>query len=109
MCGIAGYVGERAAIPVVVDQLRRLEYRGSASAGVASVEGGVAIVKTQGKLKALEALLEGVESDARVAVAHTRWATHGRPSTPNAHPHADCDGKIVVCHNGIIENYLELR
>jgi glucosamine--fructose-6-phosphate aminotransferase (isomerizing) len=112
MCGIAGYVGSRSAVPVVVDQLRRLEYRGYDSAGVAAVMSDVEIVKTQGKLKALEELLAGNGGsldDAHVAIAHTRWATHGKPSTPNSHPHPDCDGKILVCHNGIIENYLELR
>jgi glucosamine--fructose-6-phosphate aminotransferase (isomerizing) len=109
MCGIAGYIGERSAVPVVMDQLRRLEYRGYDSAGVAAVGPGVAVVKTEGKLRALEDLLALHCPEARVAVAHTRWATHGRPSTPNAHPHRDCTGQIVVCHNGIIENYLELR
>src|SRR5688572_28628995 len=109
MCGIAGYVGTRPAVPVVVDQLRRLEYRGYDSAGVASVspadgDAAIRIEKTAGKLAALEALLDGRMPDARVAVAHTRWATHGKPTTPNAHPHPDCSGKIVVCHNGIIEN-----
>jgi glucosamine--fructose-6-phosphate aminotransferase (isomerizing) len=109
MCGIAGYVGRRSAVPVVVDQLRRLEYRGYDSAGVAALAGGVTVVKTVGKLRALEALLARETPEAMVAVAHTRWATHGRPSTPNSHPHQDGEGRLAVCHNGIIENYLELR
>jgi len=113
MCGIAGYIGARPAVPVVLDQLRRLEYRGYDSAGVASVGGAaepsVPVVKTAGKLKALEGLLAESYPAGGAAVAHTRWATHGGPTTPNAHPHRDCGGEVVVCHNGIIENYRELR
>lgn len=109
MCGIAGYIGGKSAVSVVVDQLRRLEYRGYDSAGVAAINGHVEIIKTQGKLSALESLLDQNSPEALMALAHTRWATHGKPSTPNAHPHTDCEGRIVVCHNGIIENYLELR
>ena len=113
MCGIAGYIGGRPAVAVVVDQLRRLEYRGYDSAGVAAVRDTVQIVKSAGKLRVLEALLAGPQHQelehARSAIAHTRWATHGGPSTANAHPHADGPGRIVVCHNGIIENHAELR
>jgi len=109
MCGITGYIGERSAVPIVVDQLRRLEYRGYDSAGVAALSNGVNVMKTEGKLKILEQLVDGAFPESQVAIAHTRWATHGRPSVPNAHPHGDDSGKIVVCHNGIIENYLELR
>src|SRR5262245_62165565 len=109
MCGITGYIGGRAAVPVVVDQLRRLEYRGYDSAGVAVLQEGLRVVKTEGKIQALEQMVNGAFPEARVAVAHTRWATHGRPSTPNSHPHPDCDGKIVVRHNGILENYLDPR
>lgn len=109
MCGIAGYVGHRSAVPVVMDQLRRLEYRGYDSAGVAALSDGLTVIKTVGKLRALEELLNGSTPEATVAVAHTRWATHGKPSTPNSHPHPDGAGRLAVCHNGIIENYLELK
>ncbi len=110
MCGISGYVGERAALPVVMDQLKRLEYRGYDSAGVAARRNGrIDILKTEGKIARLESLVEGACPEARAAIAHTRCATHGRPSTPNAHPHPDCTGRIVLVHNGIIENYLPLR
>ncbi|MFN3650288.1 MAG: glutamine--fructose-6-phosphate transaminase (isomerizing) [Armatimonadota bacterium] len=109
MCGIAGYVGSRSAVPVVMDQIKRLEYRGYDSAGVAAVNGSIQIIKTVGKLSALEELLGGQLQEPQLAVAHTRWATHGKPSTPNSHPHPDCSGDFVVCHNGIIENYIELR
>jgi glutamine---fructose-6-phosphate transaminase (isomerizing) len=110
MCGITGYIGKRQAVRVTVDQLQLLEYRGYDSAGVACCTNGhVEVLKAQGKIAGLRSLLEQQTPAGNVAVAHTRWATHGRPSTPNAHPHTDCGGNIAVVHNGIIENYLELR
>ncbi len=108
MCGIVGYVGARPCAPVLLEGLKRLEYRGYDSAGVAVVEaGGVRIVRSVGKLSALEEKLRGAELRGTVGIGHTRWATHGRPSEENAHPHAA--GDVVVVHNGIIENYLALR
>src|SRR2546428_3403427 len=112
MCGIIGYIGQRAATPILIDGLRRLEYRGYDSAGVAvlSEHGEIEVRKREGKLNNLLALLESAEpSHGTLGVGHTRWATHGGPSDDNAHPHADCDGRIVVVHNGIIENYQTLR
>jgi glucosamine--fructose-6-phosphate aminotransferase (isomerizing) len=110
MCGITGYIGMRQAVRVSVDQLQLLEYRGYDSAGVACcTDEQVKVLKAQGKIASLRSLLEETTPEATIAVAHTRWATHGRPSTPNAHPHTDCAGHIAVVHNGIIENYLELR
>jgi len=110
MCGITGYIGKRQAVRVTVDQLQLLEYRGYDSAGVACCSNAhVEVLKAQGKIARLRSLLEQPTPEANIAVAHTRWATHGRPSTPNAHPHTDCGGQIAVVHNGIIENYLELR
>ncbi len=108
MCGIVGYIGRQPCTPILVEGLKRLEYRGYDSAGVAVVEaGGVRVVRSVGKLAALEEKLRGTELKGTVGVGHTRWATHGRPSEENAHPHAA--GEVVVVHNGIIENYLELR
>jgi glucosamine--fructose-6-phosphate aminotransferase (isomerizing) len=110
MCGITGYIGKRQAVRLSVEQLQRLEYRGYDSAGVACCSNGhVEVLKAQGKIAGLKLLLDQGTPEATLAVAHTRWATHGRPSTPNAHPHTDCKGHIAVVHNGIIENYLELR
>ena len=110
MCGIVGYIGSNAALPTVIDALKRLEYRGYDSAGVAVLtDGKVEVIKTVGKIRDLEQMLAGRSITATIGVGHTRWATHGRPSTPNAHPHCDCTGELAVAHNGIIENYLELR
>jgi glutamine---fructose-6-phosphate transaminase (isomerizing) len=110
MCGIVGYVGPRNAVPVILEGLRRLEYRGYDSAGVAVVRGGeLQRRRAAGKLKNLEESLDRAPLAGEYGVGHTRWATHGRPSEENAHPHQDGSGKIVVVHNGIIENYLPLK
>ena len=110
MCGIVGYVGPDQALPVILEGLRRLEYRGYDSAGVALLDGALAVVKRAGKLSELEgALGEQVPPAGTVGMGHTRWATHGAPTDRNAHPHLDCNGRIAVIHNGIIENFSELR
>jgi glucosamine--fructose-6-phosphate aminotransferase (isomerizing) len=110
VCGIAGYVGPRNAVEVVFDQLKRLEYRGYDSAGVAYPENGhIEVVKRAGKLSELHKLLEEEPRDSHIAIAHSRWATHGAPNDVNAHPHYDAFEEIAIIHNGIIENYLELR
>jgi glucosamine--fructose-6-phosphate aminotransferase (isomerizing) len=110
MCGIVGYVGGRDAVPIILDGLRRLEYRGYDSAGVAVVSGGVLHRRrSAGKLDRLAASLAGEPLAGEWGLGHTRWATHGRPSEENAHPHQDCTGRIVVVHNGIVENYLEVK
>ena len=110
MCGIIGYLGPKPIVPVLIDGLKRLEYRGYDSAGIALVKNGdVEIRRSAGKLKRLEQVIETSPVDGEYGVGHTRWATHGRPTEENAHPHRDCTGKIVVVHNGIIENYLELK
>jgi len=110
MCGIIGYIGSKPVVPVLLDGLRRMEYRGYDSAGVALVSpAGIALRRSAGKLVNLENVLRDDPADGVYGVGHTRWATHGRPTEENAHPHRDCTGKIVVVHNGIIENYLELK
>ncbi len=110
MCGIMGYVGPRQALPILLDGLRRLEYRGYDSAGVAVLENGhVELRKAAGKLSILEGIITARPLAGRVGIGHTRWATHGHPTDVNAHPHSDCSGRHVVIHNGIIENYLPLR
>ncbi len=110
MCGIMGYIGERPAGEVLLDGLRRLEYRGYDSAGVAVMNGGsIDVRKTAGKLGRLAELLERAPVGGVVGIGHTRWATHGHPSDENAHPHTDCRGRVVVIHNGIIENFLDLK
>jgi glucosamine--fructose-6-phosphate aminotransferase (isomerizing) len=110
MCGIVGYVGPRDVVSVLMDGLRRLEYRGYDSAGVAVVDGGRVLgSKRVGKLANLEQVLETSPLRGSAGIGHTRWATHGRPSDQNAHPHLDCNGRIAVIHNGIIENHAGLR
>jgi glucosamine--fructose-6-phosphate aminotransferase (isomerizing) len=112
MCGIVGYIGERDSVPVIMDALGRLEYRGYDSAGVAVIDAGGALVgsKAEGKLARLaERLANGEALHGQVGIGHTRWATHGRPSDENAHPHLDCSRKFAVVHNGIVENYAGLR
>jgi glutamine---fructose-6-phosphate transaminase (isomerizing) len=110
MCGIVGYVGHRDALSVIVPGLHRLEYRGYDSAGIATVNDGTLDVrKTTGKIAALETLIEADRPAGTLGIGHTRWATHGRPTDANAHPHVDCRSTLAVVHNGIIENYRELR
>ena len=110
MCGIIGYIGSKPVVPVLLDGLRRMEYRGYDSAGVALVgEHGIELRRSAGKLSNLEQTIKTEPVDGLYGVGHTRWATHGRPTEENAHPHRDCTGRIVVVHNGIIENYLELK
>jgi glucosamine--fructose-6-phosphate aminotransferase (isomerizing) len=110
MCGIIGYIGPKDVVPVLIDGLRRLEYRGYDSAGVAVVRSGaVDLRRSAGKLANLEQVIGADPISGDYGVGHTRWATHGRPTEENAHPHRDCTGKIVVVHNGIIENYLDLK
>jgi glutamine---fructose-6-phosphate transaminase (isomerizing) len=111
MCGIVGYIGPKRVVPLILDGLKRLEYRGYDSAGIAVVNdsGNLEIRRAPGKLHNLEESIRITPIDGLYGIGHTRWATHGRPTEENAHPHRDCTGKIVVVHNGIIENYVELK
>jgi glucosamine--fructose-6-phosphate aminotransferase (isomerizing) len=110
MCGIVGYVGPDQALPVILEGLRRLEYRGYDSAGVALLDGDLSVVKRAGKLSELDHVLsERRPPSGSVGMGHTRWATHGAPTDENAHPHLDCTGRVAVIHNGIVENFADLR
>ncbi|MGH9393263.1 MAG: class II glutamine amidotransferase, partial [Terriglobales bacterium] len=120
MCGIVGYIGNKRVVPVILDGLKRLEYRGYDSAGIAVVRNGngagpgpggpeIEIRRAQGKLRNLEESIRLKPLEGHYGIGHTRWATHGRPTEENAHPHRDCTGDIVVVHNGIIENYMQLK
>ncbi|HKQ96868.1 MAG TPA: glutamine--fructose-6-phosphate transaminase (isomerizing) [Candidatus Polarisedimenticolia bacterium] len=110
MCGIVGYIGQKKVSSVILEGLRRLEYRGYDSAGIAVIDGAeIKVVRSAGKLRELEETLRLTALDGSFGIGHTRWATHGRPTEENAHPHRDCSGTMVVVHNGIIENYKELK
>src|SRR5688572_31374199 len=110
MCGIIGYIGSKPVVPVLIEGLRRMEYRGYDSAGVALVNpAGIELRRSAGKLANLELAIKAEPVDGLYGIGHTRWATHGRPTEENAHPHRDCKGEIVVVHNGIVENYMHLK
>ncbi|HEV8268112.1 MAG TPA: glutamine--fructose-6-phosphate aminotransferase, partial [Thermoanaerobaculia bacterium] len=111
MCGIVGYVGPQQALPILLSGLKRLEYRGYDSAGIAVLgdDGVVRVARSEGKLDNLVPKIAETPLPGRFGVGHTRWATHGRPSEENAHPHRDESGRVVVIHNGIIENFLPLK
>src|SRR6185503_2878247 len=111
MCGIVGYVGDKQVVGVIIDGLRKLEYRGYDSAGIAVVDEGahLEIRRAEGKLRNLEEVIRLKPLDGTYGIGHTRWATHGRPTEENAHPHRDASGNIIVVHNGIIENYVVLK
>ena len=107
MCGIVGYTGKKPAQDIVIDSLKKLEYRGYDSSGIALHEGNIVFSKKEGPIANLESILES--STSNMAIAHTRWATHGVPSDTNSHPHLSNDGKIAVVHNGTIDNYLDIK
>src|SRR5260370_10022776 len=111
MCGIVGDVGKKRVVPAIIEGLRRLEYRGYDSAGIAVAGNGdgLQVRRAEGKLRNLEETIRLKPLDGTYGIGHTRWATHGRPTEENAHPHRDCKGRVVVVHNGIIENYLALK
>ena len=112
MCGIVGYVGPKKPVPIIIEGLRRLEYRGYDSAGIAvgnEHHDALELRRAAGKLKNLEDAIRESPIEGTYGIGHTRWATHGRPTEENAHPHRDCTGRIVVVHNGIVENYIQLK
>jgi glutamine---fructose-6-phosphate transaminase (isomerizing) len=111
MCGIVGYVGQKSVVPVIIEGLRKLEYRGYDSAGIAVAGNGdgLQVRRAEGKLRNLEDAIRHKPLEGSYGIGHTRWATHGRPTEENAHPHRDCTGRVVVVHNGIVENYLSLK
>src|SRR5262249_58156170 len=110
MCGIVGYVGEKGAVSIIVDGLKRLEYRGYDSAGVAVLDRGeLHVRRAVGRIKALETTLRDKPVTGTIGIGHTRWATHGRPSEENAHPHTDCDGGRGCVHNGTLDTHQEIK
>jgi len=109
MCGIVAYIGPREAYPIILKGLKRLEYRGYDSAGIALLNGGLKVYKKKGKVAGLEESLQGIDLHAHIGIGHTRWATHGEPSDRNAHPHTSASGKLAMIHNGIIENYAQVK
>src|SRR5215204_6458637 len=109
MCGIVGYIGPREAYPIIITGLKRQEYRGYDSTGVALINGSLRVYKKKGKVAELEETLIGKPLSAHIGIGHTRWATHGEPSDCNAHPHVSASGKLAMIHNGIIENYAQLK
>lgn len=109
MCGIVAYIGERQAYPILLKGLKRLEYRGYDSAGIALLNGDLHIYKKKGKVKGLEHFVRGMQMDGNIGIGHTRWATHGQPNDANAHPHCSTGGRITLVHNGIIENYADIK
>src|SRR5690606_10542711 len=109
MCGIVGYIGDREAFPILINGLKKLEYRGYDSAGVAVLNGSLEVLKKKGKVADLEEFSAGKNTAGTVGIGHTRWATHGQPSDENAHPHKSMNGYFTLVHNGIIENYTQLK
>ena len=110
MCGIVGYIGDKNAVPILMEGLRKLEYRGYDSAGVAVyTKESIEVRKYKGRLSVLEEHLKKETLDGCLGIGHTRWATHGEPSDVNSHPHTNCSGDIAVVHNGIVENYMGIK
>lgn len=109
MCGIVAYIGPREAYPIILKGLKRLEYRGYDSAGVALLDGGINVYKKKGRVSELEENVVGKNLHAHIGIGHTRWATHGEPNDSNAHPHLSNSGRLAMIHNGIIENYAQLK
>ena len=109
MCGIVGYTGQKEAYPIVITGLKRLEYRGYDSTGVALLNSGLKVYKKKGRVAELEEAVIGKDLHSNTGIGHTRWATHGEPSDINAHPHTSSSGKLAMIHNGIIENYAQLK
>ncbi|MGB3008649.1 MAG: class II glutamine amidotransferase, partial [Chitinophagaceae bacterium] len=109
MCGIVGYTGYREAYPIIIKGLKRLEYRGYDSTGVALQNNGLKVYKKKGKVAELEDSIISKDLHSNTGIGHTRWATHGEPSDRNAHPHSSASGKLAMIHNGIIENYTQLK